>query len=51
LKYIFNNSGSRAAKDKVLEAISETKIWDNYVNEISNWLDDKLNNINLMRRI
>lgn len=41
-EHLSNNSGIRTAKDKVLEAISETEFWDNYVSEISNWLDDKL---------
>jgi AAA15 family ATPase/GTPase len=41
-EHLSNDSGIRTAKDKVLEAISETEIWDDYVSEISNWLDDKL---------
>lgn len=36
------NSGIRTAKDKVLEAVSETEEWNEYVFEISGWLDKKL---------
>ena len=35
-------SGIRTARDKVLEAISETEQWNDYIVEISNWLDEKL---------
>lgn len=35
-------SGIRTARDKVLEAISETGQWNDYIVEISNWLDEKL---------
>lgn len=35
-------SGIRTARDKVLEAISETEEWNEYIVEISDWLDEKL---------
>ena len=37
-----DTSGIRTARDKVLEAISDTEQWNDYIVEISDWLDEKL---------